>query len=70
MLEWDVFKFYVVNLFVYIGNGGSLLCIGVLYFIMLGVVLLVVVLIVFLLLWKVYLYDFMKFGRLDIYNDI
>lgn len=63
-------KYYNNDLFVFIGNEGNLLCIGVLYFIRLGVVLLVVVLIVFLLLWKVYLYDFMKVGRLDIYNDI
>lgn len=63
-------KYYINDLFVFIGNEGNLLCIGVLYFIRYGVVLFVVVLIVFLLLGKVYLYDLMKVGKLDIFNDI
>lgn len=63
-------KLYAVNLPVYIGNGGSLLCTGVSHFTMLGVVLLAAVSIVFPLPWKAHLYDPMKVGRLDIYNDI
>lgn len=63
-------KLYTVNLPVYIGNGGSSLCTGVAQFTRYGVVLFAAVSIVFPLQWKAHLYDPMKVGRLDIFNDI
>lgn len=63
-------KLYTVNLPVYIGNGGSSLCTGVSQFTRYGVVLFAAVSIVFPLPWKAHLYDPMKVGRLDIFNDI
>lgn len=53
-----------------IGNEGNSLCTGVSHFTRNGVVLFASVLIVFPLPWKAHLYDPMKVGRLDIFNDI